>query len=148
MLSLCLLVSNRTFNMSISTSMKHFENKFEIELNAKEFAQQIVNDSIEAFRQFRELQNRVRYAKNIMSSFFVLFISFSLIFITLNQQFMLLIVQIVNQTIQNQSSSLYLAFVINLSLTSTVVSITLIASRFEKLSNIFEYESDKKHLNA
>ena len=128
--------------------MKHFENVSEIELSAKEFAQQVVNNSIETLRQFRELQNRVRYAKNITSSFFVFFISSSFIFIILNQQFMTLIAQIVTQTIQNQSSSSYLAFVINFSLTSTVVSITLAASRFEKLSNILEYESDRKHLNA
>ena len=61
---------------------------------------------------------------------------------------MILIAQIVTQTIQNQSLSSYLVFVINLFFTSIVVSITFIAFRFEKLSNIFKYESDKKHLNA
>ena len=42
MLSLCLFVLNRIFNIQISILIKYFENIFEIELSAKEFAQQIV----------------------------------------------------------------------------------------------------------
>ena len=128
--------------------MKHFENILEIELSAKQFAQKIVNNLFEALRQFREFQNRVCYAKNFTFSFFVFFISFFLIVVILNQQCMTLIVQIVIQTFQNQFSSLYFAFVINFSFTSIVVSIIFIVCRFEKLSNIFKYECDKKHLNA
>ena len=136
MLSFFLFVSTRISSIQTSTSMKYSENVLEIELSAKEFIQQIANDSVEILRQFREFQNRVRYAKNITLSFFVLFIWSSLIFVILNQQFMILIAQIVTQTIQNQSSSSYLAFIINLSLTSIVISITFFCF---SIRETFEY---------
>ncbi len=40
---------------TIFDSIKYFENLQEVELNAKKFTQQIAQDLVEAFRQFREL---------------------------------------------------------------------------------------------
>jgi len=42
---------------TIFDSIKYFENLQGVELNAKKFTQQVAQDLVEAFRQFRELQN-------------------------------------------------------------------------------------------
>ncbi len=104
----------------------------------KQFAQSVIENSVEIFRVMRELQNQVRQHDVIISSSFIIFSSS--IYIELNSQSLAAITQIIAQILNNQSF-----LVIHLSANSVIVFIT---SRFKKLLNIFKYERDKNQLNA
>jgi len=99
----------------------------------EQFAQSVIENSVEIFRAMQELQNQVRQHDVIISFSFIVFSSS--IYIELNSQFLAMISQIVAQILNNQSS-----LVIHFSANSVVVSIFI---RFEKLLDIFEYERDK-----
>ncbi len=104
----------------------------------EQFTQSVIENSVEIFRVMQELQNQVQQHDVIISSSFI--ILNSSVYIKLNSQFLMMIVQIIAQILNNQSS-----FVVYLSVNSVVV---FIASRFKKLLNIFEYEKNKDRLNA
>ena len=104
----------------------------------EQFAQSVIENSVEIFRAMQELQNQVRQHDVIISFSFIVFSSS--IYIELNSQFLAMISQIVAQILNNQSS-----LVIHFSANSVVVSIFI---RFEKLLDIFEYERDKDWLNV
>jgi len=104
----------------------------------EQFTQSVIENSVEIFRVTQELQNQVQQHDVIISSSFI--ILNSSVYIKLNSQFLMMIVQIIAQILNNQSS-----FVVYLSVNSVVV---FIASRFKKLLNIFEYEKNKDRLNA
>jgi len=99
----------------------------------KQFAQSVIENSVEIFRAMRELQNQVRQ-HDVITSFSFIILSSS-IYIKLNFQSLATIVQIVAQILNNQSF-----FIVHLSANSVTV---FIASRFEKLLNISEYEYEK-----
>jgi len=99
----------------------------------KQFAQSVIENSVEIFRAMRELQNQVRQHDVIISFSFIIFNSS--VYIELNSQSLATIAQIVAQILNNQSS-----LVVHLFVNSVVV---FIASRFEKLFNISEYEKNK-----
>ncbi len=104
----------------------------------KQFAQSMIENSVEIFRAMRELQNQVRQHDVIISFSFI--VLSSSVYIELNSQFLATIAQIIAQILNNQSS-----LIIHLSANSVAV---IIASRFEKLFNISEYEKNKDRLNA
>ncbi len=104
----------------------------------KQFAQSMIENSVEIFCAMQELQNQVRQHDVIISFSFIVFSSS--IYIELNSQFLATIAQIVAQILNNQSS-----LVVHLSANSVAV---FIASRFEKLLDISKYERDKDELNA
>ncbi len=86
----------------------------------------------------RELQNQVQqYDVITLFSFIVLSSS---VYIKLNSQSLAMIIQIIAQILNNQSS-----LIVHLSVNSVAV---IIASRFEKLLDISEYEKNKDRLNA
>ncbi len=98
----------------------------------------MIENSVEIFRAMRELQNQV-WQHDIITLF--LFIIFnSSVYIELNSQSFVMIVQIITQILNNQS-----LFFIHLFANSVIVFIT---SRFKKLLDISEYERDKDWLNA
>jgi len=86
----------------------------------------------------QELQNQVRQHDVIISFSFIVFSSS--VYIELNSQSLVMIAQIIAQILNNQS-----LLIVHLSVNSVAV---IIASRFEKLFNISEYERDKDRLNA
>jgi hypothetical protein len=99
----------------------------------EQFTQSVVENSVEIFRAMHELQNQVRqHDVIILFSFIVL--SFS-VYIELNSQSLATIAQIIAQILNNQS-----LFIVHLFANSVAV---FIASRFEKLLNISEYEKNK-----
>ncbi len=104
----------------------------------KQFAQSVIENSVEIFRAMQELQNQVRQ-HDVITSFSFIVLSSS-IYIELNSQFLMMIAQIVAQILNNQSF-----LVVHLSANSVAV---FIASRFKKLFDISEYEKDKDQLNA
>ncbi len=104
----------------------------------KQFAQSVIENSVEIFRAMQELQNQVRQ-HDVITSFSFIVLSSS-IYIELNSQFLVMIAQIVAQILNNQSF-----LVVHLSANSVAV---FIASRFKKLFDISEYEKDKDQLNA
>ncbi len=104
----------------------------------KQFAQSVIENSVEIFRAMQELQNQVRQ-HDVITSFSFIVLSSS-IYIKLNSQFLMMIAQIVAQILNNQSF-----LVVHLSANSVAV---FIASRFKKLFDISEYEKDKDQLNA
>jgi len=104
----------------------------------EQFAQSVIKNSVETFRVMRELQNQVRQHDVIISFSFIIFSSS--IYIKLNSQSLVMIAQIVAQILNNQSF-----LVVHLSVNSVAV---FIASRFEKLLDISEYERNKDRLNA
>ncbi len=104
----------------------------------KQFAQSVIENSVEIFRAMRELQNQVRQ-HDVITSFSFIVLSSS-VYIKLNSQSLATIAQIVAQILNNQSF-----FIVHLSANSVAV---IIASRFEKLLDISEYERDKDRLNA
>ncbi len=104
----------------------------------EQFAQSVVENSVEIFRAMQELQNQVRQHDVIISFSFIIFSSS--VYIELNSQFLATIAQIVTQILNNQSF-----FVVHLSANFVAV---FIASRFEKLLDISEYKRDKDWLNA
>ncbi len=119
--------------------MKLFHN-FSIndEHAVKQFAQSVIKNSVEIFRVMQELQNQVQQHDVIISFLFIVF-SFS-VYIKLNSQSLAMIIQIIAQILNNQSS-----LVIHSSANFVAV---FIASKFKKLFNIFEYEKNKDWLNA
>ncbi len=104
----------------------------------EQFTQSVIENSVETFRAMHELQNQVRQHDVIISFSFIVFSSSA--YIELNSQSLMMIAQIVAQTLNNQSS-----FVVHLSANSVVA---FIASRFKKLLDISEYERNKNRLNA
>jgi len=98
----------------------------------------MIENSVEIFRAMQELQNQVRQHDVIISFSFIIFNSS--IYIELNSQSFAMITQIIAQILNNQS-----LLVIHLSANSVAV---FIASRFEKLFDISEYEKNKDQLNA
>jgi hypothetical protein len=103
------------------------------ELAVKQFAQSVIQNSVEVFCAMQELQNQVRQHDNVTS--FSFFASSSSFYLKLNSQSLAMITQIVAQILNNQS-----LLIIQLSANSVAV---IIAFRFKKLSNISEYERDK-----
>jgi len=99
----------------------------------EQFAQSVIENSVEIFRAMQELQNQVQQHDVIISFSFIVFSSS--VYIKLNSQFLMTIAQIVAQILNNQSS-----LVVHLSANSVAV---FIASRFEKLLDISKYERDK-----
>ena len=99
----------------------------------KQFAQSMIENSVEIFCVMQELQNQVQQHDVIILFSFIIFSS--LIYIKLNSQSLVMIAQIITQILNNQSS-----FVVHFSANSVVV---FIAFRFKKLLDIFEYERDK-----
>ncbi len=119
--------------------MKSFHNlSIDDERVVEQFAQSVIENSVEIFRIMRELQNQV-WQHDVIISFSFIILSSS-IYIELNSQSLAMIAQIITQILNNQSS-----LVIHFSANSVVV---FIASRFKKLLNIFEYERNKDWLNA
>jgi len=98
----------------------------------------VIENSVEIFRAMQELQNQVQQHDIIILFSFIIF-NFS-IYIKLNSQFLAMITQIIAQILNNQS-----LFIIHLFANFVAVIIT---SRFEKLLNIFKYETNKDQLNA
>ncbi len=108
------------------------------ECAVEQFAQSVIENSVEIFRAMRELQNQVQQHDVIISFSFI--VLSSSVYIELNSQSLVMIAQIIAQILNNQS-----LFIIHLFANSVAV---IIASRFEKLLNISEYERDKDRLNA
>ncbi len=104
----------------------------------EQFAQSVIENSVEIFHVMRKLQNQVRQHDVIILFSFIVFNSS--VYIKLNSQFLMMITQIVAQILNNQSS-----FIIYFFANFVVV---FIASKFKKLLNIFEYEKNKDWLNA
>ncbi len=104
----------------------------------EQFAQSVIENSVKIFRAMRELQNQV-WQHNVIILFSFIILSFS-VYIELNSQFLATIAQIIAQILNNQSS-----FIIHLSANFVAV---IIASKFEKLFDISEYERNKDQLNA
>ncbi len=104
----------------------------------EQFAQSVVENSVEAFRAMRELQNQVRQHDVVISFSFIVLSSSA--YIELNSQSLATIAQIIAQTLNNQPF-----LVIHFSANSVAA---FIASRFKKLLDIPEYERNKDRLNA
>ncbi len=104
----------------------------------EQFAQSVVENSVETFRAMRELQNQVQQHDVIISFSFI--VLSSSVYIGLNSQSLATIAQIIAQTLNNQSF-----FIIHFSANSVAA---FIASRFKKLLDISEYERNKDRLNA
>ena len=99
----------------------------------EQFTQSVVENSVETFRAMRELQNQVRQHDVVTSFSFIIFSSS--VYIELNSQSFAMIAQIITQILNNQSF-----LVVHSSANFVVV---FIASRFEKLLDISEYEKNK-----
>ncbi len=98
----------------------------------------MIENSVEIFRAMQELQNQVRqHDVIILFSFIILNSS---VYIKLNSQSFMMIVQIITQILNNQSS-----FVVHIFANSVAV---FIASKFKKFLDISEYEKNKDQLNA
>jgi len=104
----------------------------------EQFAQSMIENSVEIFHAMRELQNQVRQHDVIISFSFI--VLNSLIYIELNFQSFAMIAQIIAQILNNQSS-----FVVYFFANFVAVFIT---SKFQKLLDISEYEKNKDQLNA
>jgi len=99
----------------------------------EQFAQSVIENSVEIFRAMQELQNQVRQHDVIISFSFI--VLNSSVYIELNSQSLAMIAQIVAQILNNQSF-----LVVHFSANSVAA---FIAFRFEKLLDIFEYERNK-----
>ncbi len=104
----------------------------------EQFAQSVIENSVEIFRVMQELQNQL-WQHDVITSFSFIVFSSS-IYIKLNSQFLATITQIVAQILNNQSF-----FIVHFFANSVAV---IIAFRFKKLFDISEYEKDKDRLNA
>ena len=104
----------------------------------KQFTQSVIENSVEIFHVMQELKNQVQQHDVIILFSFIIFSS--LIYIKLNSQSFIMIIQIIAQILNNQSS-----FIIHLFANSVAVIIT---SRFKKLFDIIKYEKNKNQLNA
>jgi len=104
----------------------------------KQFTQSVIENSVEIFHVMQELKNQVQQHDVIILFSFIIFSSS--IYIKLNSQSFIMIIQIIAQILNNQSS-----FIIHLFANSVAVIIT---SRFKKLFDIFKYEKNKNQLNA
>ncbi len=119
--------------------MKSFYNfLIDDERAVEQFTQSVIKNSVEIFRVMWELQNQVQQHDVITSFLFIIFSSS--VYIKLNSQSLAMIAQIIAQILNNQS-----LLVIHLFVNSVAV---FIASKFEKLLNISEYERKKDRLNA
>ncbi len=119
--------------------MKSFYNfLIDDEHAVKQFAQSMIENSVEIFHVMQKLQNQVQQHNVIISSLFI--ILNSLIYIKLNSQFLAMITQIIAQILNNQSSLVIYLF-------ANFVAV-FIAFRFEKFLDISEYERNKDWLNA
>jgi len=114
--------------------MKSFYNfLIDDEHAVKQFAQSMIENSVEIFHVMQKLQNQVQQHNVIISSLFI--ILNSLIYIKLNSQFLAMITQIIAQILNNQSSLVIYLF-------ANFVAV-FIAFRFEKFLDISEYERNK-----
>ncbi len=104
----------------------------------KQFTQSMIENSVEVFHIMRKLQNQVRQHDIITSFSFIA--SSSSVYQELNSQSLVMIAQIITQTLYNQSF-----FVVQVSANSIAV---LIFIRFKKLFDISEYEKNKDYLNV
>jgi len=104
----------------------------------EQFAQSMIENSVEIFRAMQELQNQVQQHDVIISFSFI--VLNSSIYIKLNSQSLVIIFQIIAQILNNQS------LLVVHSSANFVAVLTFI--KFEKLLNIFEYEKDKDQLNV
>jgi len=104
----------------------------------EQFAQNVIENSVEIFRVMRELQNQVWQHDVIISFSFI--VSSSSVYQELNSQSLAMITQIIAQILHNQS-----LLVVQVFANSIAVS-TLI--KFEKLFDISEYEKNKDWLNV
>ena len=104
----------------------------------EQFTQSVIENSVKIFCTMQELQNQVWQHDVIISSSFI--VLNSSVYIELNSQFLVMIAQIIAQILNNQSF-----LVVHLFANSVAV---FIASRFEKLLDISEYEKNKDRLNA
>jgi len=120
-------------HFSYSFTQIKFLNNLSInnELAVEQFAQSVVQNSVEVFCAMQKLQNQVQQHDNIT----LFFVSSSSVYSELNSQFLAIIAQIITQILNNQFS-----FIIQLSANSVAV---IIAFRFKKLSDISEYKKDK-----
>ncbi len=98
----------------------------------------MIENSVKIFRVMQELQNQVQQHNVIILFSFI--ILNSSIYIKLNSQFLVMIVQIIAQILNNQSF-----FIIYFFANSVAVFITF---RFKKLLDIFKYEKNKDRLNV
>jgi len=121
------------------TQMKLLHNfLIDNERAVEQFTQSVIKNSVEIFRIMQELQNQVRQHYVIISFSFIVFSSS--VYIELNSQSLAMIAQIIAQILNNQSF-----LIVHLSANFVAV---IIASRFEKLLDISEYEKNKDQLNA
>ncbi len=104
----------------------------------EQFAQSVIENSVEIFRAMQELQYQL-WQHDVITSFSFIVFSSS-IYIKLNSQFLATITQIVAQILNNQSF-----FIVHFFANFVAV---IIAFRFKKLFDISEYEKDKDRLNA
>jgi len=104
----------------------------------KQFTQSMIENSVKVFCIMRELQNQVQQHDVIISFSFIA--SSSSVYQELNSQFLVIIAQIIIQTLHNQS-----LFNVQVSANSVAISIFI---KFKKLLDIFEYEKNKNHLNV
>ncbi len=98
----------------------------------------MIENSVKIFRVMQKLQNQVQQHDVIISSSFI--ILNSSVYIELNSQSFVMMIQIIIQILNNQS-----LLIIHFSANFVAV---FIASRFKKLLDIFEYEKNKDQLNA
>ncbi len=99
----------------------------------EQFAQSVIENSVEIFRVMRELQNQVQQHDVIISFSFIAFSSS--VYQESNSQFLAMIAQIIAQILHNQS-----LLVVQVFANSVAVSTFI---KFEKLLNISEYEKNK-----
>ena len=104
----------------------------------EQFTQSMIENSVKVFCIMRELQNQVQQHDVIISFSFIA--SSSSVYQELNSQFLVIIAQIIIQTLHNQS-----LFNVQVSANSVAISIFI---KFKKLLDIFEYEKNKNHLNV
>jgi len=99
----------------------------------EQFTQSMIENSVKIFRVMQKLQNQVQQHDIIISSSFI--ILNSSVYIELNSQSFVMIVQIIIQILNNQSLLIIHFF-------ANFVAV-FIASRFKKLLDISEYEKNK-----
>jgi len=105
---------------------------------AEQFTQSMIENLVEVFYAMHKLQNQVQQHDIIILFLFIAFNSS--VYQELNSQFLMMIAQIIIQTLHNQSF-----FIIQVFVNFVAVSIFI---KFKKLFDIFEYERNKDWLNV
>ena len=121
--------------------MKHSDLVFEVVMNAKDFAAQVISNFEAALQRFNELQaqNEELRVVNVISSASSSALSFSFVSLVMISEIIAILTQLVNQALRDQNS-----FVISVS--QNVVSVS--ARLFEKLFDVAEYDEDREKLDA